>query len=118
MNMKARAPLDMELVGELKEIMAEGFVTLVESYQRDSAERLAAMQGALEAEDRAQLRQLAHSLKGSSSNLGAVKVAELCIALESHMAEAPAAELQGLLDALNEAYATAIEALRALCQDT
>lgn len=114
MNMKATAPLDMELVGELKDIMAEGFVTLVDSYQRDSIQRLASMQDALLAEDRHQLRQLAHSLKGSSSNLGAVQVTALCIALEGCVAEAPSAELQGLLHALNEAHATAIDALRGI----
>ena len=118
MSMKATVPLDMELVGELKDIMADGFVTLVESYQRDSVQRLATMQNALEAEDRAQLRQLAHSLKGSSSNLGAVEVTALCIALEGRVAEAPASELQGLLTALNEAYAVAIDALQRLSQST
>lgn len=117
MKMKATVPLDMDLVGELKDIMAEGFVTLVDSYQRDSAQRLAGMQDALVAEDRGQLRQLVHSLKGSSSNLGAVKVAALCIVLEGRVAEAAIAELQDLLLALNEAHAAAIEALRGLCQE-
>ena len=117
-NMKATVPLDMELVGELKDIMAEGFVTLVESYQRDSAQRLASMRDALVAGDRGQLRQLAHSLKGSSSNLGAVQVTALCIGLEERVAAAPAAELQDLLAALGEAHASAIEALLGLCQDS
>lgn len=115
MNMKATAPLDMELVGELKDIMADGFVTLVDSYRRDSALRLAGMQEALSAADRGQLRQLAHSLKGSSSNLGAVRVTTLCIALEGRVAEAPEAELQSLLDALSEANGAAVEALQGLC---
>lgn len=116
MSMKATVPLDMELVGELKEIMADGFVTLVDSYQRDSAQRLASLQDALSAGDRGQMRQLAHSLKGSSSNLGAVQVTALCIALEGRVAEAGIAELQDLLGALNEAHAAAIEALQGLCQ--
>lgn len=116
MSMKATVPLDMELVGELKEIMADGFVTLVDSYQRDSAGRLSSMQHALSAGDRGQLRQLAHSLKGSSSNLGAVQVTALCVALEGRVAEAGEAELRGLLDALNEASAAAIEALQGLAE--
>lgn len=114
MIMKATVPLDMELVGELKEIMAEGFVTLVDSYQRDSAQRLASMQDALLAGDRGQLRQLAHSLKGSSSNLGAVQVTALCIALEGCVAEAAPAELQDLLHTLNEAHVAAVDALRGI----
>jgi HPt (histidine-containing phosphotransfer) domain-containing protein len=72
------------------------------------------MQDALFAEDRGQLRQLAHSLKGSSSNLGAVQVTALCIALEGRVAEAPSAELQHMLHALNEAHVAAIDALRGI----
>jgi histidine phosphotransfer protein HptB len=116
MSMKATEPLDMELVGELQDIMADGFVTLVDSYQRDSAQRLISMQAALDAEDRGQLRQLAHSLKGSSSNLGAVQVTALCIVLEGRVADADASELQALLKALDEAHVTAIEALTELCK--
>lgn len=116
MSMKATEPLDMELVGELQDIMADGFVTLVDSYQRDSAQRLISMQAALDADDRGQLRQLAHSLKGSSSNLGAVQVTALCIVLEGRVADADASELQALLKALDEAHVTAIEALTELCK--
>ena len=114
MIMQATGPLDLDLVGELKDIMAEGFVTLVDSYQRDSAQRLAGMQEALAAGDRGQLRQLAHSLKGSSSNLGAVQVTALCIALEGCVAESAPADLQALIDELNKAHVTAIDALRAI----
>ena len=112
--MKATEPLDMELVGELKDIMAEGFVTLVDSYQRDSVQRLAGMHDALLAGDRGQLRQLAHSLKGSSSNLGAIQVTALCIALEGCVAEAAPAELQDLIDELDKAHLAAIDALRGI----
>lgn len=116
MTMKATEPLDMELVGELQDIMADGFVTLVESYQRDASQRLVSMQAALDAEDRSQLRQLAHSLKGSSSNLGAVQVTALCVALEGQVADAEASKLQQLLNELDVAHVTAVEALTELCR--
>lgn len=112
--MKASAPLDMELVGELRDIMAEGFTALIASYERDSGQRLGAMQQALFSDDRGSLRQLAHSLKGSSSNLGALEVTELCIALERGVADASKAELGTLLDSLSEAHARAVTALYAL----
>jgi histidine phosphotransfer protein HptB len=112
--MKASAPLDMELVGELRDIMAEGFAALVESYERDSGQRLVAMQQALSSDDRSSLRQLAHSLKGSSSNLGALEVTELCIALERGVADIGQNELGALLDALAQAHVRALAALYAL----
>ena len=116
MTMKATEPLDMELVGELQDIMADGFVTLVESYQRDAAQRLVSMRAALDIGDRGQLRQLVQSLKGSSSNLGAVQVTALCVVLEGRVADADAASLQELLNALGEAHEAAIEALTELCK--
>ncbi|PKM21536.1 MAG: Hpt domain-containing protein [Gammaproteobacteria bacterium HGW-Gammaproteobacteria-14] len=104
--------LDMELVTELREIMAEGFAVLVESYERDASQRLAALSAAVMTLDRAALRQVAHSLKGSSSNLGAVSVAALCVELEGQAEGASADELNTLLVALEAANRVAVQALQ------
>jgi len=104
--------LDMELVTELREIMGEGFAVLVESYERDANQRLAALSAAVAALDRAALRQEAHSLKGSSSNLGAVSVAALCVELEGRAEEASVDELNALWAALETANRVAVQALQ------
>lgn len=104
--------LDMELVTELREIMGEGFAVLVESYDRDAEQRLAALSAAVTALDRAALRQAAHSLKGSSSNLGAVSVAALCVELEGQAEGASADELNTLLAALETANRAAVQELQ------
>lgn len=83
--MSSRQPstdLDFELLDELRDIMGDDFVTLVQSWQRDAAMRVKAMGEALARADGETLRQLAHSLKGSSANLGAVHVAAACQDLE------------------------------------
>lgn len=74
--------MDQDLLSELQDIMGSDFATLVASWQRDTAQRLSAIQDALTADDGPQLRQVAHSLKGSSSNLGARGVVDLCIEME------------------------------------
>lgn len=116
-SMNASASLDWELVRELKDIMAEGFITLVESYERDTSSRLKEMHRALEQGDRALLRQLAHSLKGSSSNLGAVAVTGHCVDLEHNAAAAARDEIAGLLGSLESAHEQALAALKS-CLDS
>ena len=74
--------LDAELLAELREIMADDFARLVNAFIEDGKARCQAMQAALEAGDGEQLRQLAHSFKGSSSNLGANGLTALCLTLE------------------------------------
>lgn len=74
--------MDQELLAELQEIMGSDFGTLVASWQKDTAQRLSGIDDALQADDPSQLRQVAHSLKGSSSNLGARGVVGLCIEME------------------------------------
>ena len=75
--------MDQELLAELQDIMGGDFATLVESWQRDTAMRVEGIKKAIDQNDPAQLRQVAHSLKGSSSNLGARCVVDVCIELET-----------------------------------
>lgn len=75
--------LDFDLLSELRDIMGTDFVMLVRSWQRDADTRLAAIQKALKDRNATELRQVAHSLKGSSANLGARHVVVICQQLES-----------------------------------
>lgn len=74
--------MDQDLLSELQDIMGGDFAMLVASWQKDTVQRLAGIQAALEDGNATELRQVAHSLKGSSSNLGARAVVGLCIEME------------------------------------
>jgi histidine phosphotransfer protein HptB len=113
--MTTSAVLDRELVEELRDIMAEGFVTLVESYERDTQARLAGMQVALREGDRMVLRQMAHSLKGSSSNLGALEVTGYCVQLEQIATQGSESQLGELITAIDAAHQQALSELKVLC---
>jgi PAS domain S-box-containing protein len=92
------APLDREVIAGLRELEAPPageassvdpnsprpsvLRDLAELFLRDARPKLQRMGAALDRKDFAALGSIAHSLKGSSSNLGARRLAELCASLE------------------------------------
>ncbi|WLD57020.1 Hpt domain-containing protein [Salinispirillum sp. LH 10-3-1] len=77
--------LDLRALTELQNIMEEDFILLIETFISDADDR---MNDILEAVgDWQRLRRAAHAFKGSSSNIGAIKLANLCKALEHHAME-------------------------------
>ncbi|MEQ3635736.1 Hpt domain-containing protein [Alcanivorax sp.] len=109
--MHDRSVLDAEVVSELQDVMGQDFQMLVESFQRDGEKRLAAMFTALEEEDKEALRRQAHSFKGSSSNLGAIGVADVCMALEIRVSNDDLASLRPLIESLKWQFQQACTAL-------
>lgn len=76
--------LDYDALNALKDVMEDDFGLLIHTYLKDSTDRLAALQqfAAQRFENVDSIRRTAHSFKGSSSNLGAVRLAVLCAAVE------------------------------------
>lgn len=67
---------------ELKDLLEEDFVDLINTYIKDSEIRLTEMQTAYDTNDNRKGFEAAHSLKGASSNLGATGLTELCYELQ------------------------------------
>jgi histidine phosphotransfer protein HptB len=95
-------PLDADVLAKLEELMGEDFHLLVETYLKDSEHRLAQL---MTAADLQVVREAAHSFKGSSSNMGAVGLAQLCAELENQPVEASAATIAGLRAQIAALYA-------------
>lgn len=74
--------LDPEVIRELQSVMGADFQTLAESFVHDSRQRLQALEDAIERDAAEEVRQTAHSFKGSSGNLGALGLSHLCLELE------------------------------------
>lgn len=74
--------VDVEMLSELKSLMEDEFKTLLQTYLDDSRLRVSEISSAVAANDSTALRNAAHSLKGSSGNLGATNLAEICRELE------------------------------------
>jgi HPt (histidine-containing phosphotransfer) domain-containing protein len=81
-----RGAVDLGVLAAFEEIQAEGepdlVVELIDLYLEDAPRKLASMREAEAGADAPALRRAAHSLKGSSSSLGAFGAAALCRELE------------------------------------
>ena len=71
--------LDRDVLSALQEVMEEEYPMLLDTFLADSEERLNLLHKAGDAET---LGATAHSFKGSCSNMGAMRLAELCHDLE------------------------------------
>jgi HPt (histidine-containing phosphotransfer) domain-containing protein len=109
--------LDSATLETLRSLQDEGeddlLTELIDLFLVDAPTRLAGVRDAVGREDWPSLASWAHSLKGSSSSLGALKMAEVCARLEQHGRHGGAkADAETLLRELEGHYALVSEALR------
>lgn len=78
--------VDLAMLMCFEEVQGEDepdlIVELIDLYLDDAPRQLAVMRQAIETAEEQTLKRAAHSLKGSSSNLGVRRVAALCLELE------------------------------------
>ncbi|NVJ49510.1 MAG: Hpt domain-containing protein [Gammaproteobacteria bacterium] len=72
-----------ETVEQLKELLGADFSELVSAFENDNRMHIDKIKLALANGDAATVASEAHSIKGASSNLGAVELAEKCQLLET-----------------------------------
>lgn len=74
--------LDAQALLRLQQVMEGEYPVLLDTFLADSDERLRLLQVACQGGEAERLRRVAHSFKGSCSNMGAVLLAGLCRDLE------------------------------------
>jgi HPt (histidine-containing phosphotransfer) domain-containing protein len=94
--------LDQNVLSALQEVMEDEYPMLLDTFLADSEERLNLLR---KAEDAAQLMNTAHSFKGSSSNMGAVRLAELCHELEQLAKQKNLAGIEKLVGEIDGEFA-------------
>jgi HPt (histidine-containing phosphotransfer) domain-containing protein len=105
------APQDAVEAGTLaalRDLQGEGqpdiLAEVIAVYLHDTPSRLAALHEAVTRADAGALRGAAHSLKGSSSQIGAVQMAQLCADLEEQARAADLADAAQTLRRLDAAF--------------
>lgn len=95
--------MDPKVVSALRDVMEGGFEDLLDTFLSDSEERLDQLRSTHEAHD---LSLVAHSFKGSSSNMGAIRLARLCAELEAGVQKMPVDGIEALVLKIDREYQT------------
>lgn len=98
--------LDEEALAELKEVMEDDFAVLITTYLSDSQDRVLTLRQAVEDQDAETFTKAAHSFKGSSVNIGAPCLGQLCLAAEKAGHDAKLEDAAALLDRIEREYET------------
>jgi HPt (histidine-containing phosphotransfer) domain-containing protein len=100
--------LDLSVINGLRELREAGqpdpLKELVELFLKDARPRMERMSAALKAQNGAELGALAHSLKGSASNLGARRLALLAASLEKQAKAGSVLEAASGLEAVQAEF--------------
>ena len=112
-----RAALDIGVISNLRALQSRAepnlLSDLIDSFLRDSAERIAAMRGAAASGDAKALTRTAHALKGSSGTVGANRMTALCDVIEELSRASSMEGSPALIDALAEEFERVKRALEA-----
>jgi HPt (histidine-containing phosphotransfer) domain-containing protein len=107
-------PVDAAVLAGLRELGdAELVAELAGMFLEDASARLAALREALENGDTVALERTAHTLKGSSGNMGAARMAAICAELQQAGASGELGGAAELLDSLEEEFGRVRPALEA-----
>ncbi|AXM98567.1 Hpt domain-containing protein [Pseudomonas plecoglossicida] len=93
--------IDHRVLRDLQDVMEEGYLQLLETFLQDSEQRLSQLHGA---RTTTELSMAAHSFKGSSSNMGAIGLANLCQQLEERIKERTPCGIEELIHRIDQEY--------------
>ena len=93
--------MDPAVVSALRDVMEGGFADLLDTFIADSDERLQQLHLA---RGPTELMAVAHSFKGSSSNMGAIRLAQLCGILEDRAKKSPLVGIDELVSKVTSEY--------------
>jgi len=92
--------LQLEIIQELESLLGDQFIELLQVFKDESSVLREAIVAAVSQSERDDVRIHAHSLKGASSNLGAMDLRRCCERIEQEALAAPIGELEILCEEL------------------
>jgi two-component system, sensor histidine kinase and response regulator len=108
--------LDIDQVNEMRALDPDGGVSVLAEFvgmlETQGPERIATIQGALELGDLSGAAGAAHSFKGASANLGAIKLAAVCKRVEIAGKAGDDAEATAAAATLQDAFDQSLAALK------
>lgn len=92
--------IDIEQFEDMRDLLEEDFLELIQVYLADSKQRIAALYSALTNNDNAAGFEAAHALKGGSANLGAIQLINLSDQLQAACSAQKISQSRLLIEAL------------------
>jgi HPt (histidine-containing phosphotransfer) domain-containing protein len=109
------AKIDAAMIHNLKDLLGDRFNELVDRFVQDGERRMALLRSAMPARDFDVIHAEAHGLKGSSRNVGANTLGDVCDQLEQSGRNKKLDNLATLFAALEQEFAAVCAELRTYC---
>ncbi|KEF31929.1 Hpt domain protein [Marinobacter nitratireducens] len=106
--------LDEEALAELQDVMEDEFEVLIHTFINDSRDRIAGLRHAATNGDADAFAKMAHSFKGSSINIGAPHLGELCLVAEKAGKAQSLEDSESMLSNIEEEFRTVTDMLEGL----
>ncbi|MDQ2977545.1 MAG: Hpt domain-containing protein [Acidobacteriota bacterium] len=108
-----RAAVDLAVLADFEKIQLDGepdlIVELIDLYLEDAPRRVGVMRESLAKKNWLSVKREAHSLRGSSGNLGAFQVALICDEIEVIEYEDPSPSFEAIISCLEQELERVLE---------
>lgn len=115
--MSEQQHIDHDALSELRDVMEDEFVILVNTFLQDADDRLLHLRQSAASAETENVRKTAHSLKGSCINIGAPELAERCRSAEQRGRDGDLSDIDACISAIEEELAAVREALACFRDD-
>ena len=105
-------PLCQDTLNSLHEATGEVFHDILNIYISDARDNINTLMQVAQKDDPEQLLRLVHTLKGSSRNVGAHELGEICESFEKILRNKEQCDITAHVDLINTAYETAVPLLQ------
>lgn len=112
--MEKKGVLDDKVVTELKSLMGDDCVTLYKTFLSSSEQNIRELNQAVKDGDIKNIETLSHALKGSSANIGAIRLSGACMEILEDARKSVTENFDKHLDSINLEYARASDAINNL----
>ena len=104
--------LNKDVLNSLKEMLGGAFSVVIEKYITTSNELIANMEKAIEGNELEELSKIAHSLKSSSAQVGALNIANLCKFLENKPLSKDITKVKSAYKSIKDDYKIVVQELK------
>lgn len=104
--------VDATMLSSLKELLGDKFNQLITVYIQDSTDRFDRLKSAWESQDLLIIKDEAHGIKGSSRNIGANSLADICAEIETLARAGQSDGFEQKISAAEQVFAAVSEELK------